>query len=65
MNVVFRLANENLNSLFLKKAAKKGLANLKGHRLVGGIRASIYNAMPESGIEALIDFMQQFAKQYS
>ncbi len=64
MNVVFTLANENLNSLFLKKAAEKGLVNLKGHRLVGGMRASIYNAMLESGIDILIDFMQQFEKQY-
>lgn len=64
MNVVFTLVNENLNFLFLKKAAEKGLANLKGHRLVGGMRASIYNAMPESGIDALIDFMQQFEKQH-
>ncbi|WP_100622898.1 3-phosphoserine/phosphohydroxythreonine transaminase [Candidatus Coxiella mudrowiae] len=64
MNVVFTLADENLNFLFLKKAAENGLANLKGHRLVGGMRASIYNAMPESGIDALIDFMQQFEKQH-
>ena len=64
MNVVFTLVNKNLNSLFLKRAMENGLANLQGHRLVGGMRASIYNAMPESGIDALIDFMQQFEKQY-
>lgn len=64
MNVVFTLADKNLNSLFLKKSMEDGLANLKGHRLVGGMRASIYNAMPESGIDALIGFMQWFEKQY-
>lgn len=64
MNVVFTLADENLNSLFLRKSVEDGLANLKGHRLVGGMRASIYNAMPESGIDALIGFMQWFEKRY-
>lgn len=64
MNIVFRLVDENLNSLFLKKARENGLANLKGHRLVGGMRASIYNAMPETGIDSLIDFMNFFEKKY-
>lgn len=63
MNVVFDLANENLLNRFLTEAAAAGLANLKGHRLVGGVRASIYNAMPESGVDALIDFMTHFARQ--
>lgn len=65
MNIVFTLADENLNSLFLKKSMEDGLANLKGHRFVGGMRASIYNAMPESGIDALIGFMQWFEKRYA
>ncbi|WP_264435527.1 3-phosphoserine/phosphohydroxythreonine transaminase [Coxiella endosymbiont of Dermacentor marginatus] len=64
MNIIFTLVDENLSSLFLKKAVEHGLANLKGHRFLGGMRASIYNAMPESGIDALIDFMQQFEKQH-
>lgn len=64
MNVIFTLADKNLNELFLKEAWKNGLANLKGHRLLGGIRASIYNAMPEEGIDVLTTFMQQFEKQY-
>ena len=63
MNVIFTLADENLNELFLKEAWKNRLANLKGHRLLGGMRASIYNAMPEEGVDALITFMQQFEKQ--
>ena len=63
MNVIFTLVDKNLDELFLKEAWKNGLANLKGHRLLGGMRASIYNAMPEKGIDALITFMQQFEKQ--
>lgn len=63
MNVIFTLADENLNELFLQEACKSGLVNLKGHRLLGGMRASIYNAMPEESIDALITFMQQFEKQ--
>jgi phosphoserine aminotransferase len=63
MNVVFRLADENLNALFLQEANAAGLAGLKGHKLVGGMRASIYNPMPEAGIDALIAFMQDFAKR--
>ncbi|MFW0072759.1 MAG: 3-phosphoserine/phosphohydroxythreonine transaminase [Coxiella-like endosymbiont] len=64
MNVIFTLVDENLDELFLKEARKNGLANLKGHRLLGGMRASIYNAMPEEGVDALITFMQQFEKQH-
>lgn len=63
MNVVFRLPNEKLDSQFVKEAEQRGLTNLKGHRVVGGIRASIYNAMPETGVDALIDFMQEFLKK--
>ncbi|QTS83870.1 3-phosphoserine/phosphohydroxythreonine transaminase [Coxiella endosymbiont of Amblyomma nuttalli] len=64
MNIIFTLVDENLNELFLKEAAKHGLVNLKGHRLLGGMRASIYNAMPEKGIDALTAFMRKFEKQY-
>ena len=60
MNVVFRLPTEELEAKFLKEAKAIGLVGLKGHRSVGGIRASIYNAMPMKGIETLIDFMNAF-----
>lgn len=60
MNVPFTLANPELDGDFLKQAAEQGLLTLKGHRSVGGMRASIYNAMPEEGVDALIDFMQAF-----
>jgi phosphoserine aminotransferase len=63
MNVVFRLPSEELEAKFLKEAAAEGMTGLKGHRLVGGIRASIYNAMPLSGVEALVDFMNEFEKK--
>lgn len=61
MNVPFVLADANLDGRFLAEAAERGLANLKGHRSVGGMRASIYNAMPEAGVDALIEFMDEFA----
>lgn len=61
MNVPFVLARPELDGEFLKEAAVAGLANLKGHRSVGGMRASIYNAMPEAGVTALIEFMRDFA----
>ena len=61
MNVVFVTGNEELDAKFAKEAAKAGLKNLKGHRSVGGMRASIYNAMPVEGVEALIKFMEEFA----
>lgn len=60
MNVPFTLANEDLNDTFLAEAKKAGLLTLKGHKLVGGMRASIYNAMPIEGVQALVDFMQVF-----
>ena len=63
MNVVFRLPNEELEAKFVSEAKKEGLSGLKGHRSVGGIRASIYNAMPIKGVEVLVDFMDAFAKQ--
>jgi len=60
MNVPFTLANAELDKLFLEKAKEAGLITLKGHRSVGGMRASIYNAMPEEGVDALISFMKDF-----
>ena len=62
MNVPFILKDAALDDAFLKGAAEVGLQTLKGHRSVGGMRASIYNAMPEAGIDALIDFMKDFEK---
>ncbi len=63
MNVTFRLPNDQLQEQFVAQAAKRNLYNLKGHRSVGGIRASIYNAMPWEGVVALRDFMQEFLDQ--
>ena len=60
MNVPFILKNPSLDAIFLKESESAGLLNLKGHRSVGGMRASIYNAMPMEGINALIDFMKDF-----
>lgn len=62
MNVPFILADSSLDQAFLEQAGDAGLANLKGHRSVGGMRASIYNAMPEAGIDALIEFMHDFER---
>lgn len=62
MNVPFTLADESLNGLFLSKAAEQGLVQLKGHKSVGGMRASIYNAMPLEGVQALVSFMREFEK---
>lgn len=62
MNVVFRLPEQTLSEIFLTEAAKIGLVNLRGHRASGGIRASIYNAMPEKGVKKLADFMREFIK---
>ena len=64
MNVPFTLANPELDSLFLEEAAAQGLTTLKGHRSVGGMRASIYNAMPEEGVDALVAFMADFEKRH-
>lgn len=60
MNVPFVLPTDELNDAFVKQATKAGLVNLKGHRSVGGMRASIYNAMPSEGVKALVTFMQNF-----
>ena len=60
MNVPFRLRDEKLNDEFLKQAKQNKLLELKGHRSVGGMRASIYNAMPAEGVKALVAFMREF-----
>ena len=62
MNIPFTLRDEALNNQFLAEAEAAGLVNLQGHRSVGGMRASIYNSMPEAGVDVLIDFMRQFEK---
>ncbi len=64
MNVPFTLADSALDGTFLDEAKEIGLVTLKGHRSVGGMRASIYNAMPESGIQTLVDFMADFEKRH-
>jgi phosphoserine aminotransferase len=64
MNVPFVLADEGLDKEFLALAEKNGLGSLKGHRSVGGMRASIYNAMPEAGVDALIEFMAEFERTH-
>lgn len=63
MNIPFTLADDTLNGEFLKGAEARRLLNLQGHRSVGGMRASIYNAMPEEGVDALIGYMAEFAKE--
>ncbi|QCI17708.1 phosphoserine transaminase [Buchnera aphidicola (Acyrthosiphon lactucae)] len=64
MNVVFHLIEPKLNQIFLKKASELGLNYLKGHSIVGGMRASIYNAMPLEGVQSLIKFMSYFENRY-
>ncbi|PLY12285.1 MAG: phosphoserine transaminase [Sedimenticola sp.] len=64
MNIPFILADAELDGTFLAEASEAGLKTLKGHRSVGGMRASIYNAMPEEGVQALIDFMADFEKRH-
>ncbi|HLU61121.1 MAG TPA: 3-phosphoserine/phosphohydroxythreonine transaminase [Gammaproteobacteria bacterium] len=64
MNVPFRIADESLHAKFVQEAEAAGLRNLEGHRAVGGMRASIYNAMPEEGVDALIEFMREFARRH-
>lgn len=65
MNVTFRLSNTDLEPVLIEKATAAGLVGLKGHRSVGGLRASIYNAMPKAGVEKLVNFMDEFARQNS
>ena len=64
MNVTFRLPSDELQAQFISGAEERDLYNLKGHRSVGGIRASIYNAMPTEGVEALRDFMKDFLAKH-
>lgn len=64
MNIPFRLRNDRLDAEFLKQAESAGLTQLKGHRAVGGMRASVYNAMPLAGVQALLDFMRQFERKH-
>ena len=63
MNVPFITGNADLDAKFVKAASEAGFANLKGHRSVGGMRASIYNAMPMEGVEKLVQFMEKFEKE--
>ena len=63
MNVTFRLGSEDLEKKFVKEATAEGLDGLKGHRSVGGMRASIYNAFPEDGVDGLISFMREFERR--
>lgn len=65
MNVPFVTDSEELNAKFIAEATKEGLVSLKGHRTVGGMRASIYNAMPKAGVQKLVDFMESFEKANS
>ncbi|MFW5710341.1 MAG: 3-phosphoserine/phosphohydroxythreonine transaminase [Spirochaetota bacterium] len=64
MNVVFRLPSEELEARFIKEAEARGMLGLKGHRSVGGCRASVYNSLPPKDVEALVEFMNTFAKQH-
>jgi phosphoserine aminotransferase len=64
MNIPFTLHDAKLDEAFLKGAAQHGMVQLKGHRSVGGMRASIYNAMPIEGVRALVEYMKEFEKQH-
>ena len=63
MNVPFVTGDKELDAKFVKEAEAAGFVNLKGHRTVGGMRASIYNAMPIEGVEKLVEFMKKFEKE--
>jgi phosphoserine aminotransferase len=65
MNIPFFIEDVDLQTKFLKQAQEKNLYGLKGHSSIGGIRASIYNAMEEESVERLIDFMNEFNKKYT
>jgi phosphoserine aminotransferase len=65
MNITFRLPSDELTDLFIKEAEKQGMIALKGYRTVGGIRASVYNAMPLEGCEALAQHMKKFAEAHA
>jgi phosphoserine aminotransferase len=64
MNVTFRLADAAQDEAFVKGAAQRGMVQLKGHRAVGGVRASIYNAMPLAGVQALVAYMREFERRH-
>ncbi len=64
MNIPFWLRNDQLDEEFLKQAKRRGLSELKGHRAVGGMRASIYNAMPAEGVKSLVEFMKEFERSH-
>ncbi|TLY73205.1 MAG: aminotransferase class V-fold PLP-dependent enzyme, partial [Gammaproteobacteria bacterium] len=64
MNVPFTLATPSLDETFVAEARRAGLANLEGHRSVGGMRASLYNAMPLEGVQALVAFMKEFERRH-
>jgi phosphoserine aminotransferase len=64
MNVPFKLRDESLDAPFLKGAQERGMLQLKGHRSVGGMRASIYNAMPIEGVRTLVDYMREFERRH-
>ena len=64
MNVPFVTGDKEIDALFIKEADAAGFVNLKGHRYVGGMRASIYNAMPEEGVAKLVEFMKEFEAKY-
>jgi phosphoserine aminotransferase len=65
MNIPFTLPSSDLEEVFLRESAEQGLVGLKGHRFVGGMRASIYNAMPEEGVDRLIGFMGDFMQRHA
>jgi phosphoserine aminotransferase len=64
MNVTFKLRGEALDKTFVKESTTAGFDGLKGHRSVGGMRASIYNAFPEAGVDALVEFMRDFERRH-
>ena len=64
MNVTFTTGDAGLDEVFVSEAKKRGLVNLKGHRSIGGMRASIYNAMPKAGVESLVSFMREFERDH-
>jgi phosphoserine aminotransferase len=64
MNIPFTLRDESLDAAFLKGAEARGMVQLKGHRSVGGMRASIYNAMPTEGVKALVEYMKEFEAKH-
>lgn len=65
MNIPFVTGNDELDALFVKQAGENGLVNIKGHRSVGGMRASVYNGMPLEGVQKLVDFMKKFEEEHS